>query len=408
MAQIRIKHFVEKANRDGTWRRYWQPSASLRAAGWQPVKLSSVDRDHAIAEAQTRNREVEQWRLEKSTITSGGRTIAAPPARLARGTVDHLIADYKTSPEWKKLADASQETYGLYLTKIAEWCRDPASGASAPVAAINPARTKKKYDALMDYDQAGTPRGSVSSAQMFMSVVKIIFGWGMTHEPFDRLIPSERKGYPVLFQLTGTPPRVRVYSIREEQAFVQAADTHGLPHVADGLLGGVWAGQRPRDTLALAWPRAEGDRLKLVQSKTGKEISLPWARPLQERMAQIVERNGGATPMHLVTNPRTGQPFGVDHFRDHFNRVKTIAADTLPSIADITFQDARDTAVTRLASAGNDIPGICSITGHALDNAHSILRHYLDTTEEMADTAIAKVVAWYDNQVETLAAGENQ
>ena len=61
-------------------------------------------------------------------------------------------------------------------------------------------------------------------------------------------------------------------------------------------------------------------------------------------------------------------------------------------------QDLRDTAVTWLARAGCTLPEIASITGHSLRSIHQILQHYLAITPELADSAIAKLVAWMEKE----------
>lgn len=61
-------------------------------------------------------------------------------------------------------------------------------------------------------------------------------------------------------------------------------------------------------------------------------------------------------------------------------------------------QDLRDTAVTWPARPGCTIPQIFSITGHSEVSATCVLRHYLLHHRELADQAIAKVVAWYEGQ----------
>jgi hypothetical protein len=66
----------------------------------------------------------------------------------------------------------------------------------------------------------------------------------------------------------------------------------------------------------------------------------------------------------------------------------------MPALAGKRDQDLRDTAVTWLANAGCTLPEIASITGHSLQSIHSILKHYLAITPELADSAIAKYVAW--------------
>jgi RNA 3'-terminal phosphate cyclase len=72
----------------------------------------------------------------------------------------------------------------------------------------------------------------------------------------------------------------------------------------------------------------------------------------------------------------------------------------MPSLSDFHDQDLRDTAVTWLALAGNDEIRIASITGHSLGSIKTILKHYLGMHPELARSAIARLVAWYDEQGE--------
>ena len=65
-------------------------------------------------------------------------------------------------------------------------------------------------------------------------------------------------------------------------------------------------------------------------------------------------------------------------------------------IIDVTFNDLRGTAVTRLALEDCTEAQIVSITGHALSDVRSILdAHYLHRDPELARTAIHKLELGY-------------
>lgn len=68
------------------------------------------------------------------------------------------------------------------------------------------------------------------------------------------------------------------------------------------------------------------------------------------------------------------------------------------------FHDLRGTAVTLLSAAGCTIPQICAITGHTLESATRILRHYLAQTEAIAKAAILR----FENAPETAFANQLQ
>ena len=59
-------------------------------------------------------------------------------------------------------------------------------------------------------------------------------------------------------------------------------------------------------------------------------------------------------------------------------------------------KDLRATGVTWMALAGNTLPQICAVSGHSLQGAHMILKHYLALHPEMATTAIGNLVTWYE------------
>lgn len=71
-----------------------------------------------------------------------------------------------------------------------------------------------------------------------------------------------------------------------------------------------------------------------------------------------------------------------------------------PSVADARNQNLRDTAVTGLARAGCTVMEIAQITGHSLQSIQQTLRHCLSSHPEIADHAIAKLVACYEGQVQ--------
>ena len=78
-----------------------------------------------------------------------------------------------------------------------------------------------------------------------------------------------------------------------------------------------------------------------------------------------------------------------------------LGLEACPTVADLRDQDLRDTAVTWMALAGATIPEIIAVTGHTAESATRILKHYLARHPEMADSAIGKMMAWYDGGGET-------
>ena len=65
-------------------------------------------------------------------------------------------------------------------------------------------------------------------------------------------------------------------------------------------------------------------------------------------------------------------------------------------ISEVTFNDLRGTAVTRLALVGCTEAEIASITGHSTRDVRSILdAHYLHRDQALAESAIRKLEMGY-------------
>ena len=103
----------------------------------------------------------------------------------------------------------------------------------------------------------------------------------------------------------------------------------------------------------------------------------------------------------MILNERTWRPYGKDCYRHDFAKVRKAAQKLVPSLEDFHDADLRDTAVTWMALAEATVPEIAAVTGHSTQTVYSILRHYLAAHPEMSDSAIRKVVSWYDAGGET-------
>ena len=91
------------------------------------------------------------------------------------------------------------------------------------------------------------------------------------------------------------------------------------------------------------------------------------------------------SPIILLTID--GKPWTEDGFRSSFAKARIKA-----QIRDVTFNDLRGTAVTRLAIAGATEAEIATITGHALRDVRSILdSHYLNRDPTLGENAIRKL-----------------
>ena len=160
-----------------------------------------------------------------------------------------------------------------------------------------------------------------------------------------------------------------VWTIDDEAAFLDHAPAHlHLP-----LLLGLWTGQRQGDLMRLAWSAYDGKHIRLRQSKTSaRALQIPVGAPLKVALDEAAKNK--RSPMILLNS--YGRPWTQDGFRASWGKASDKA-----QIEDLTFNDLRGTAVTRLALVGCSEAEIATLTGHSLRDVRSILdAHYLTAT----------------------------
>jgi integrase len=115
-----------------------------------------------------------------------------------------------------------------------------------------------------------------------------------------------------------------------------------------------------------------------------------------ENLSSLPHPQAAALPKRFKA--RRGQPQAPRRSLHLFSEARAEAAKTMPSVKTLRDQDLRDTAVTWLARAGCTIMEVVQITGHSLASATQVLRHYLSQHREVGDNAMAKMIAWWDEQ----------
>lgn len=324
------------------------------------------------------------------------------PAELARLVAARAVYAPRTVRDFRQKARVL-ETFAFELW----WA--PADALTTPVV-------YGLYEELVAARGIATARGAIA-------VLSIALGWGrrrgrVSFRKNDGANPAHD------LDMATPPPRLRVASKAEVAALVAAADRLGRPEAGDMILLGLWTGQRQGDRLALEDKGLVNGRRIFRQSKTGAIVAVPEAPELTRRLAASekrrrasraetllaagteaerleIERRFSRVVLNELVDSRYGKclwrPFRGQTYTHLFAMIRAEAAKECPSVAGFTDPDLRDTAVTWLANAGCTIPEICAITGHSLQSATRILRHYLALNPELADSGMAKMVNWFEN-----------
>src|SRR5215831_4071604 len=263
--------------------------------------------------------------------------VAAP-----EGGLLSLLNGYQTSQDFLGLRERTRADYIKQIAKIEQKFGD------APLKALSDPRTRGVFLDWRDELALSSKR----QADYAWQVLARVLSWAKDRGKIT-INPCERGGRVY----HGT--RVDfVWSVEDEAAFLEHAPTQlHLP-----LLLGLWTGQRQGDLLRLPWSAYDGAVIRLRPRKTisrkrprGRTVTVPVGAPLKAALDAAPKRS----PI-ILTN-KAGRPWTESGFRATWAMGCKAAG-----IVDLTFNDLRGTAVTRLALVGCEVPEIAAITGHSL------------------------------------------
>jgi integrase len=363
--------------RDGRPR--WEPGPKLRGQGFHGRDLKDdagrwLGMEAAIRAADALNVEVK--------VNAALPPKRRPPPPAAR-TVRQLIDDWQASPKFQRLKPNTQADYRYKLAAFAQ-----SDFLDRSVAAVS------KPQLYGYWEEVYRDRGH-HMANGILATVGAMFAYaelrGWRPEGSN---PAARMRRPK------PPPRLSMWLPEEIDAALAAADELSEPEIGDAIVIALHSGQRMSDVLAMPPRIFEAGRIAITQFKRGALVDIPVTAACTSRVDQIRarwrERNRIGCATIIVRGD--GRQVSVNTMSKRFERVRELAARSVPSIAARTLQDLRDTAVTRLALAGCTLPQIAAITGHNFATITQVLGHYLALQSAMADEAIAKLEAWLQRE----------
>ncbi|WP_298161084.1 hypothetical protein [Brevundimonas sp.] len=213
--------------------------------------------------------------------------------------------------------------------------------------------------------------------------------------------------------------RIRVLNWAEIHALIAAAEAMDRPSIADAVILGLDLSWSQADRLALTWNRVTTDENgrtraltrsvltdgpkaeRLGRAKTGRIGGTPFLSIGLTRIAEIRARQQkmDAHPTHVLWCETTGAPWNASHFRHTFADVRALAAKSVPSVADATDQDLRDTAITFCRRAGLSIDETCA---RSLQSRRRVLdlwdESYGEIGPEIADGGADRMNEWLKTQ----------
>lgn len=335
--RVRLKnlHWTDKRLADGTRKRYyyaWRGGPRLEGEPGTPEFMAAYEK--AVREK-----------------------VQPPP-----GTLFSILRAYQDSADFTGLADCTRADYIKHIRAIEK------KFGAFPLAGLADRRSRAVFLAWRDELALKSRR----QADYAFTVLARVISWAH-HRGKVPANPLERPG--------------RIYHGSRADHIWTDEDVARLlavagPELRLAFIMALHTGQRQGDLLRLTWKEAyKGARIRLKQSKTGVQVSIPVTATLRAALDSAPRRS----PLTL-TNTK-GLPWTAAGFSSSWRKLCARAG-----ITGVTFNDLRGTAVTRLAQAGFDYAEISAITGHSMGDVGRILeRHYISRKALLADEAIARL-----------------
>lgn len=248
----------------------------------------------------------------------------------AYNSVDWLLADYKASPKFQRLAPKTQLAYAHMIEQFRRV-------GAASVSGIRRKHIQELRKPLLD-----RPR----TADEFAKVASVVFAHAVDLGLID-VNPAAG-----IAKVNRSEP-YRAWTDAEVEAFEKACRPGPL---LTAFMLGLYTGQRRGDILRMGWAAYDNGFIAVRQSKTGVTVRIPAHSKLRQHLEAVRRKT------LLVPGP-SGGVWDLSGFSKAFRA----GLDAVGLPADVHFHGLRKTATKRLADAGCDTMLIRSITGHKTD-----------------------------------------
>ncbi len=445
--QARFPNISLRKQPDGSYRPRFQPSKAQRDLGYFGIDLKHGNK-HLPPPAPGREGqwytldEVDAFAIAKEAEIEHKRATgeSVRPPREKRRTVEALLKDWlnvldrdrsstRLRPDTiRSYRAAAEAIFYKPETRAEARERRQREAAAKTLGFAPPPRMKEPFAGKM-VASIGVPElndfylylKAARGHHMALAVIAAFsaaWTWGKK-STFWRLGPNPRHE----IEFDRPEGRIVIFEAQEISALIKAADAMPARTLADGtvltrksigdaIMLGLFTGQRQRDRLSLADEGLFDGRRKFRQSKTKMVVEIketPWLATrladAQRRVSELKLKLGlRERPPTVVVDERTGREYDGTTYRHTFAEVRALAIKgsaelglaPCPSIEGKTDQDLRDTCVTLLYRAGNDLQAIADISGHTYKAVQTIVKHYLARDRRRADAAIDKVVAFME------------
>jgi integrase len=267
------------------------------------------------------------------------------------GRVRSLVALYKASADYKKLAESTRRNWGPWLDRIADHFGELRIAQFDRPDKIRPVirRWRAKY--------AVTPR----SADYGMQVLSRLLSYAV--DPLGKLASNPCEGIKQLY----SGSRAEIIWTEGDIAQLKKTCSAEIGHAVDLA---AHTGLRVGDLIRLSWCHVGEEAIVITTGKSGhqREAIIPLYQELRDVLGRIPKRS----PVILTSSKK--RPWTVNGLASSFSDAKRIA---WPKGDDLHFHDLRGTAATKFYVDGLSEREIAELMAWEEEHVARIIRRYV-------------------------------
>jgi integrase len=265
-----------------------------------------------------------------------------------------IVADYKSSADYRKLADSTRAEWAKWLDRIGEYFGDLSIAQFDRHEKIRPVirRWRNQW--------ADKPR----TADYGMQVLSRVLAHAV--DPLAKIAGNPCEGIKHLYENN----RAEIIWTDTEITQIKQTCSAEIAHAVDLA---SHTGLRLGDLMRLSWSNVGENAIELTTSKSKhrRTALIPLYPALRDVLARIPKR---ATT--ILTNSRS-LPWTTDGFGSSFNKSKI---DAGMAERDLHFNDLRGTAATKFYIAGFTMREIAETMAWEEESVEKIIRRYVGRT----------------------------
>jgi integrase len=287
------------------------------------------------------------------------RELAAGP-----GTLGALIEKYRRSPEFTEvIGPTTRSVYQEHFDYL------------KPVAGM----PLNKIDSAFLYQvrDKGMAKKKRHFANMTITVVRLLFTWGMKRDHVDRnpALAVDRIKRPKNAKIVNRPWRIEEFDTVLSEA---------PPRLLVPIAIAAYTGLRECDVVKVTWHSYDGTSFETRQQKTGNPM---WVKA-HYRLREILDATPRVSPNVVVST--LGKPYKAEVLRAQFFPFIRRLIEEGKVQPGLSFHGLRHTLGTVLAEAGCDAPTIAAVLGQ---ESTTMAEHYSKTARRhhLAGAAIERI-----------------